>query len=502
MLSFRDQISFRDYLTAFFAGLSLVFAFQPFAWLPFAWLVPAIFFWLNLKPMLRSQRIRLAWVFGIGVFAGGTHWIFFSIYFFGGGSSFFAVLITASFVVFIALTLMLFGWLASLFPYQTRTVKLLIVFPAIWLLIEWFRGWFLTGFPWLQLGHSQADTWLAGYGAVIGSLGVSYIVAIGAGAAVLLLIGKPLERFSAVGAIVLTSLLGYSLGQIQWTQTTGEPLKVSMIQGNIPQQDKWIPGLRNAHIQKHLDLMEPHILESDVLIWPETAIPDTFQQSMDDLILPLQEALLSADSEMLAGGFHLDQAQGGMYNAVMAIGKELDVYGKRHLVPFSEYFPFLEYLRWLEQFVVLPYDSVKSWQGPVNLTVAGQPMRISICYEDVYGEEIIYGLPEATLLVNVSNDGWFTGSIEAQQHAQIARWRAIETGRYLLRATNNGVSAIIDERGQIKATAPQYEEAVISGLAQPMQGTTLYVRWGNWFLIPIMLLLVSVIWWLGRGKFR
>ena len=168
MLSFRAQISRWDYLLAFLAGLASVFAFAPFAWWPIAFLTPAVFFWLNLKPMLRGQRLRLAWVFGLGLFAGGTHWIYYSIHYFGGANVFLAGTMVAAFVAFMALMLMLFGLLASFFPYQSNWMKLLVVFPAAWGLTEWFRGWFLTCFPWLQLGHSQTDTFLASYSPIFG----------------------------------------------------------------------------------------------------------------------------------------------------------------------------------------------------------------------------------------------------------------------------------------------------------------------------------------------
>ncbi|MEZ5450170.1 MAG: apolipoprotein N-acyltransferase [Thiolinea sp.] len=354
----------------------------------------------------------------------------------------------------------------------------------------------------LQLGHTQADTWLAGYAPLIGSLGISWIVALGAGALVLLWIGDWRERLAALLMLLVSTGGGYGLGKLQWTAPLGEPLYVSMVQANIAQQEKWLPGLRSAHIQKHLDLMADHMSNSNLVIWPETSIPDTFQQSMDDTILPLQQLFTELGNDLLVGGFHYEAETGKSYNAVMAIGQELDVYGKRHLVPFSEYIPLLDYLRWLERFVRLPYDNVAKWHGKTNLVLAGQPMRISICYEDVYGREMIQGLPEATMLVNVSNDGWFTGSIEPPQHAEIARMRALETGRYLLRATNNGVSAIIDDHGKVTATAPQYQEAVIAGYAQPMQGSTPYIVWGNGFLVGLLLVLLGVVGWLGRGQFR
>ncbi|MEZ5534144.1 MAG: apolipoprotein N-acyltransferase [Thiolinea sp.] len=502
MLTFRANISYSDYIYAFFAGLILVLAFSPFAWRPVAWLSPAIFFWLNLKPMLRGQRMRMAWVYGIGAFAGGVHWIYVSIHYFGGANSLIAGLMVFLFVLLVALTLILFGWLASLFPYQAEWSKLLLVFPAIWGVTEWFRSWFLTGFPWMQLGHTQADTWLSGYVPVIGSLGTSWIVALGSGALVLFLTGKWRERLAALAVVLLTTGGGYMLSMINWTQPVGEALYVSMVQGNIAQQDKWVPELRSAHIQKHLDMTAEHMGNSHLVIWPETAIPDSFEHSMDDVILPLQKILTELDTQMLVGGFHYDASSGKTYNAVMAIGEERQIYGKRHLVPFSEYIPFLEYLRWLDNFVRLPYDNVSKWEGKTNLLLAGQPMRISICYEDAYGEEMTDGLPEATMLVNVTNDGWFTGSIQSQQHVEIARFRSLETGRYSLRSTNNGVTAIIDEKGQFVAKADQYEDVVLAGYAQPMQGSTPYIRWGNWLLIPVLVLTLLVVGWLGRGKFR
>lgn len=502
MLTFRANISRSDYIYAFIAGLMLVLAFAPFAWRPVAWLSPAIFFWLNLKPMLRGQRMRMAWVYGIGAFAGGIHWIYVSIHYFGGANSFVAALMVFLFVLLVALTLMLFGLLANYFPYQSKWLKLLVVFPAIWGVTEWFRGWFLTGFPWMQLGHTQVDTWLSGYIPIIGSLGASWIVALGSGALVLVFVGSMWERVAAVAVVLLTTGGGYILTTHNWTQPVDDEIYVSMVQGNIAQADKWVPELRGQHIQKYLDMTADHMENSHLIIWPETAIPDSFQRSMDDVILPLQEIMKDLGNQLLVGGFHYDEQTQKTYNAVMSIGETREIYGKRHLVPFSEYTPFLEHLRWLENFVRLPYDNVSKWEGKTNLMLAGQPMRLSICYEDAYGEEMIDGLPEATMLVNVTNDGWFTGSIQSEQHAEIARSRSLETGRFTLRATNNGVSAIIDEKGQFVATAEQYIDVVLAGFAQPMTGATPYVRFGNWLLIILLSLLLLGVGWAGRGKFR
>jgi apolipoprotein N-acyltransferase len=516
MLSFRhvgNPLSKFDYLLALLAGASMALAFAPLEWRVFAWLAPAVFFWLNLKTMPLKQRLRLAWVFGVGLFAGGAHWIYVSIHFFGGANNLIAVLMVTLFVIIMALLLMVFGWLASYTAHLPLAVRLLAAYPAIWVLTEWFRGWFLTGFPWLQLGGTQIDTWLAHYAPVTGVLGVSWLVALGAGALVLLVMGTLRERVMAITLVAVTVGGGFGLGQIRWTTPAGEPLYVSMLQGNVDQLTKWSPEFRNENVQAYLDLMDgdkyPNVESSHLVIWPETALSDYFPQARD-VLLPLQDWAREAKADLLVGGFHVNRDTEAVYNAVMAVGGERDVqksidtgenvYAKQHLVPFSEYIPFLQYLRFLENIIKLPYDNVTAWKGGNTLTVAGQPMRISVCYEDAYAEEMIAGLPTATMLVNVSNDGWFTGSIEPAQHAEIARMRALETGRYLLRATNNGVSAIIDDQGKVTATAEPRIATVISGYATPMQGATPYVRMGNWLIIPLMFILLGIPLLLIRGK--
>ncbi len=515
MLSFKDSLRKSDYLLALLAGASLVFAFAPFAWRPFAWLAPAVFFWLNLKSIPPRQRLKLSWVFGVGLFAGGVHWIYVSIHFFGGANSLIAAFMVLLFVVAMALFLMVFGWLVSYFDHTPVSVKLLLVFPVSWTLTEWFRSWFLTGFPWLQIGSTQIDTWLAAYAPITGVLGVSWLVALGAGILVLLVVGSMKERIIAVSLAVVTTAGGFGLAQINWTEPAGEPLIVSMLQGNVDQLTKWEPDFRNANIQAHLDLMDagknPDVERSHLVIWPETALSDHFHFSRDDVLLPLQDWARESEADLLVGGFYYEREQNHVYNAIMALGKGYDVdrsietgegvYGKQHLVPFSEYIPFLKYLRFLENIVKLPYDNVTSWQGTNTLTVAGQPMRMSVCYEDAYAEEMIEGLPAATMLVNVSNDGWFTGSIEPAQHAELARMRALESGRFLIRATNNGISEIVNEKGKVLTTAPQYEAVAITGFAVPMKGATPYVKMGNWLIVPLMLAMLVLPLGLMRGKF-
>lgn len=514
MLSFRHTVTRWDYLLALAAGASLALAFAPLEWRVFAFLAPAVLFWLNLRDMTPGQRRWLAYAFGVGLFAAGAHWIYVSIHFFGGATTPIAVLMVSVFVLLMALFLLVFAWLASYARHVPLGWRLLGVFPAAWVLAEWFRSWFLTGFPWLQLGITQIDTWLAHYAPVTGVFGVSWLTAVCAGALVLLVVGSKVQRLVAVGVAAAILALGVGLGQIRWTEPTGEPLYVSMLQGNVDQLNKWAPEFRNENIQAYMDLMDyerfPQVEHSHLAIWPETALADFFQQSRHEL-LQLQEWARESKTDLLVGGFHADRSKGAVYNAVLAIGGDRDVErsivtgehisAKRHLVPFSEYIPFLQYLRFLEQIIKLPYDNVTAWEGTHTLTLAGQPMRIAVCYEEAYAEEMIDGLPEATMVLTVSNDGWFTGSIQPYQHTEIARMRAKEGGRFLLHATNNGVSAIIGPDGKITATAPPYIATVVSGYALPMQGATPYVRWGNWFIIPLLVLLYigALLAWRGKS---
>ena len=512
LLAVTNPLSKYDYLIALLAGGLCVFAFAPFEWRGFAWLVPAIFFWLNLKPMTRKQRLGLAWVFGVGLFAGGTHWIYFSIHFFGGANTFIAMVMVALFVVFIALFLLFFAWLASYTTRLTLSWRLLVAFPAIWVLTEWFRSWFLTGFPWLLLGTTQIDTWLVHYAPITGVLGVSWLIALGAGSLLALLLCTKPVKWIAASILISTTLIGWGLGFISWTKPVGEPIFVSMLQGNVDQYTKWDPAFRNENVQAYLNLMDgdkyPDVERSHLVIWPETALSDFFHFAHDDVLLPLQDWAKEAQAELLVGGFYYTKESNSVYNAILAIGGQYDIdkslatgegiYGKQHLVPFSEYIPLLKYLRFLENIIKLPYDNVTPWHGGNTITVAGQPIRLSVCYEDAYANEMIEGLPQASLLVNVSNDGWFTGSIEPAQHAELARMRAVETGRFLLRATNNGMSAIISEKGETLYSIPPYQANVLSGLAFPMQGATPYVMIGNWLIIWLMLALLGVAWWKQR----
>jgi len=488
-------------LLAFFTGASMVLSFAPFSVYPLSIIALAAFFYLLLQAQSTKAHWLITWWFSAGFFLSGIHWIYFSIHFFNHAHWLLAGTITIAFCLFIASLVLPFALITQFFRQSNRIIQLLLVFPAAWVMVEGFRGWIFTGFPWLLIGQAQIDNVFAHIAPITGVFGVSWLVAVLAGLLTLLIIGTRKDRIFAASLALVLLVSSFALSFIQWTHPTGEAIKVSLLQGNIPQEKKWKPDYYQPTLDIYQQLTEQS-WDSDLIIWPETAIPGYFASAAEEVIEPLRVQALMEKSALLIGGFYYDFDTEVTYNSVLSIDNKEGsaIYAKRHLVPFSEYFPFLGHLEWLREWIQLPYDSVGQGTGSNTLRILNMDAQISICYEDVYGNEIIDGLPKAKLLVNLSNDGWFTGSIEPAQHMQIARMRALETGRYLLRATNNGVSGIIDHKGQLISTADQYIQTTIKGEAQPFAGETPYVRWGNGFIFAVLAFILVMSGLLMRKK--
>lgn len=469
----------------------LTLAFAPFEYRLITFIAPAIFFHLLYSATSLKQHLGISYLFGVGLFATGASWIFYSMYFFSQAHIALAVGLTSLFVLLMALFFLPLALLAYYLRQPHRLVTLAIIFPALWVLAEWLRGWLLTGFPWLYLAHTHIDDFLVNLAPIGGGLLVSWMSATLSGLLIAFLLGSKRQRLITASATGVLLIVSYSSQYIQWTSPIDQPIKVTLLQGNVPQQEKWLPENLYPTIEKYQAMTKQH-LDSDIIIWPETALPSYFHLHVEDLIDPLNELSTTTNTDILLGGFYYnEEGQAGAENSILAITEQgREIYSKQHLVPFSEYIPFLEHLRWLEKWIKLPYDSVKRGEGSTLLDVSGYRAQMSVCYEDAYGSKTIQGLPEAHFLINVSNDGWFTGSIEPFQHMEIARLRAVETGRYLLRSTNIGVSGIVDHKGKITATAPAYTTTSITGLAQPREGATLYARLGNYLTITLIVLLL------------
>jgi len=480
-------------LSALISGLLLPFSFAPYdqSWLIYIAMSWMCLLWLHSTPARAFWR---GWLFGLGQFVVGIHWIFYSLYFHGGAPVFLALLMVFLLASYLALFPALAGFFAQRFFKINNVSKLLIVIPVCWLITEWLRGYLLTGFPWLQLGYSQIDMPVAGYATLFGGLGVGCVVVFSSALLALMLTDKKhLKIYFPV--FVLVWLAGSGLMKINWVTPVADKINVSLIQGNIPQKDKWRPYMYQPTLDMYRQLTRQH-WGSDVIIWPETAIP-AFQHRVRTYLEDLKRDAELNEKDLLLGLFIRDQQTQRYYNSVISLRD--GVYQKRHLVPLGEYIPFRGLLGFFRHWINIPMSDIDSGKHEQPLiTMAGQAVGVSICFEDAFDREVMKSLPEATLLVNVSNDAWFEDSPEAWQHHQIARMRALEAGRYMLRATNTGVSSIIDHKGRVQAISPQFERHVLVADVQPLTGVTPYALWRNYLLISLAVLLLAVIYFRSR----
>jgi len=480
-------------------GAVSVAGFAPFGLHPLP--VVALALWLLWRPEGVRAAFVHGWLFGLGLFGAGVSWVHVSIHVFGHSPLPMAVAVAALLAAFLALFP---AAVAALMAYWRRSeaATLLLLFPALWLLAEWLRGHLFTGFPWLSLGYSQIDGPLAALAPLAGVYGVGMAVAALAGSLALLL-RRAGRSWPAWGLVLLLPLLGTLLRPVEWTQAEGEPLRASLIQGNIPQDRKWQPEERLATLERYLLMTrnEWHAPDwhAQLVVWPETAIPAFLHEVADSFLVQLRREAAAADSDLLVGIPVLDREDWRYYNAVLHVGPGGGIYYKRHLVPFGEYLPLRRWLGDLLAVMPLPvadFSAGDPRQPP--LQVRGVAVGPSVCYEIIFPEEVRQMLPEAGLLVNVSNDAWFGASLGPPQHLEMARMRALETGRPLLRATNTGITAVIDHRGRILGRAPQFEPAVVRETIQPRRGATPYVQLGELPVLALALALVGVA--LQRGR--
>ena len=469
------------------AGAGLPFAFAPYGFSFLGALCPAVLFWVWVRSRQRRVFWR-GWLFGLGMFALGVSWVVNSFQY-NHIPLFPAYALTALLVAFLALFPALFGWLAIRFGHRHDSWQLLLWLPLAWTLSEWARGTLFTGFTWVQIGYSQVDTPLAGWAPVAGVYLMNWMLALSAGGLVWML-ARPAERWwKSAGILLVLWAGGGALTTVQWTERAGLSLRAALIQGNIPQDLKWQPEYRDSTLALYRELTARH-WDADLVVWPETALPGIYEE-LGDYLDQLEGEARTNRTDLLIGVPSVQPFPRRVFNSVISLGTRRAIYHKRHLVPFGEYLPLKPVFQPLVDLFGLPVSSFDRGADDVNvLEVVGQPVGISICYEATFGADIIKALPHATLLVNVSNDAWFGDSKAPHQHLQMARLRARETGRYLLRATNTGVSAIVDPQGIVVTHSAQFETAVIEAVVLPMKGATPYVRFGD---TPVFFLLIGLL---------
>ncbi|HYW93728.1 MAG TPA: apolipoprotein N-acyltransferase [Gammaproteobacteria bacterium] len=475
----------RSVVAPLVAGALLVPAFAPFDWWPLAAISLALLLglWAGCRPRTAAAR---GFLFGVGCFGPGIYWLYISVHTFGGAPVWLAVALTVALIGYMSLYPAAAGWLlCRLFP-GAGAVRSLLAFPALWALLEWLRSWLFTGFPWLSVGYSQIDTPLAGYAPVLGVFGVGMALALSAGCLWLLLSGPPRRRLLALGAAAAVWAGGALLGGVPWTHPDGRALTVALVQGNEPQNKKWLPDNLMPTLQRYLRLTDGH-WNDDLIIWPEAAIPALYD-NVSGFIDALGHKVASHHSHLMLGVLRHMQRGNRYFNSVLDIGPHggRHFYYKRHLVPFGEYFPVPDFVRQWLRILHLPYTSLSPGRpDQPPLPVDGVPAGVSICYEDAFGSLIVRDVPPARILVNVSNDAWFGHSIALAQHLEMTRMRALEAGRPLLRTTNTGITALIGYRGRIRASLPKFHAAVLTGRVQPRRGATPYAIGANKWLVAL-----------------
>lgn len=475
---------------ALLGGVLFPFAFAPFHYAALAVFSLALLFfsWQQATPSRAAWR---GYLFGLGQFGVGVSWVFVSMHDYGGAGIASAAALTLLLVAGLSLYPALAGYLAALLVPKGRPGVSLALFPAVWVFVEWFRGWFLTGFPWLEVGYSQLDTPLAGFAPLAGVYGLGWMTALSTALLLFAFQVRRWKRGAALGLIFIIWLGGGLLKRIEWTEPAGRAFKVTLLQGNIPQDIKWLPEVQRQTLALYGDMTRQH-WDSRLIVWPETAVPAFYHQAQEWFESALVPEARRAGADLLVGAPVFDIKTEEYYNSLISLGDHFGVYRKRHLVPFGEYLPWREVLGFVLDVLAIPLSDFSAGHGQQKpLKAAGFSLSASICYEDVFGQESLMGLPEAAYLVNVSNDAWFGDSIAPHQHLQMARMRALETGRYMLRATNTGVTAVISPRGAIVKRLPQFQRAALTAEITPMKGLTPYIAYGNRPVVVGLFLILS-----------
>ncbi|MGH8460122.1 MAG: apolipoprotein N-acyltransferase [Stenotrophobium sp.] len=473
-------------------GVLATLAFAPYGCWPLAPLALAALFMLSDGAGTR-RALWLGWLFGFAHFASGVYWVFVSTHVYGGAPVWLGATLGAVLFAYLAIYPALVLGLTARLRLHRRVAGWWAV-PALWLLAELLRGWVYSGFPWLSLGAVALDTPLQKLAPLIGVHGLSAVIVLLAWALTRLRAGR---QPAVAIAMLLSPLLCLLLpAPAQWTQASGAPLRVAIIQGDVPQDQKWLPEMKLPTLELYRD-MTLIAEDAELIVWPEAAMPAVYDEIRQSYLDPLSEQLRAHGSSLLAGMLTSADDDRIFYNSVLALGASSGRYDKRHLVPFGEYFPIPDWLRPMMDVLGLPYSGLAfgaAQQPPIS--VDGRRVGIAICFEDVFPDEYRRTAAQSALMVNVTNDAWFGHSNAAAQHLDIARMRALETGRETLRASNTGVSAIIGPDGSLQAQAGFFTRKILRGSVQPRSGETPYVRWGDtplWWISALLILLAIIL---------
>lgn len=463
------------------AGALLPFGLAPYDLWPLTLVSAAGLYWVLTRNGARP--VRDGWLFGVGKYGLGASWIYVSIHVYGDAAPPLAIFLVALFVAGMALFPAAVAWVfVRLRP--TNPTVVAIWFATVWVLCEWILTWFLTGFPWLFAGYAMLDTPLEALAPVGGVLLVSFAAVLTAACLV------SWRTWTSWTVAALPWIAAWFIAGVAWTEP-GQGHRVALVQGDIPQDIKWQPDA-GMIFERYASLSAP-FWDRDLVVWPE----GVFYAGTEGAREFLSEMSARAEGALVLGIATREEEPGGAsyYNAALATGAGSGLYRKQRLVPFGDYVPFENVLRGLIGFFDLPMSVLRPGeQGQPPLRGAnGIKLGMAICYEIAYPELVRKQVEGADALITISNDTWFGESIGPLQHMQIARMRALENGRYMLRATNDGITAIVDANGQVTASLPQFESGVLTGAFHRTRGTTPFARFGSILVVAPLLLFLAVV---------
>lgn len=484
-------------LLAASAGVMIPLGLAPFNLWPLS-IVGLTLLALLLDGQAVPAVLQRSFAFGAGMYGVGVSWIYVSIHNFGGASILLAGFLTLLFVMFIAAMFTIPFYVYGRW-FSRYSTSMLLAFPACWLLGEWFRYWFLTGFPWLYPGYGHLHTPLAGWAPIVGVMGVGFILVFTAGVTAQWIKQKKPSRSILIASVLMCSLWGTGeyLKTQSWTTIDAKPINVAMIQPNIAQEMKW----QAEYAQPTLDLLQQlsaDAWDDDWIIWPEAAIPLTYNQALP-FLNEMNQRAADTHTGLVTGIIYDDQNTNRYFNSIAGFGDAMGMYHKRRLVPFGEYVPLEDWLRGLIQFFNLPTSIIS--MGPDDqrgISINGISVAPAVCYELVYPDLFAQSALDANVLLTISNLGWFGDSIGPRQFMQMAQMRALETGRYLVYSTNNGSSAFINERGEIINASSAFTTTTLEGKVYSASGVTPFMRWGSPWLALLSSLLLMGLWMMHR----
>ncbi|AKC59885.1 apolipoprotein N-acyltransferase [Blochmannia endosymbiont of Polyrhachis (Hedomyrma) turneri] len=483
-------------LSATLAGLCGTLSFSPYNFWP-----AAIFSLTGLLLVITNcnyyQSSCFSFFWGIGLFGTGINWVYISIHQFGNIPKLMSIMLMFVLIIYLTCYPVVFSiLLVQIWPISTYS-RLIFAAPTLWISTEMLRGYLFGGFPWLQFGYSQINAPLKGLAPILGMEGITFGLMLISGLFVCIL----LKKHSLLLIISTTILIVFlwALQLIHWYHLVPQKsIVITLIQGNINQTIKWNADYISQILNTYLQHSFNNIKKSKIIIWPESAIPDS-EIAQNNFLTQLDLTLRHKNVSLITGIIDVRYVQHRQqyYNSIIVIGDSTPYYYsnnnryiKYHLVPFGETIPCKRYLESFFSFFNFPFSCLTSGKYlQPQLTVANIKFTASICYEIIFGNRIRNNFQADTdFLLTISNNAWFGCSIEPWQHLQIAQMRALELGRPLIHSTNNGITAFIAANGKLQSTLPQCTEAVLTNKITPTKGITPYVRLGSYPLKTILII--------------